>query len=569
MFNAYPRPWVAFALVLLEIATSTLPANAQTPQATPGTAPASTPAKAPVPVAVAVGPDEIVQKITSSRERLNMQINGTRILALDSNIPRAAVENPDILDLRPVSAKQVQIHAKKTGVTTVSLWDENNQIRTVEVVVYGDVRELELVLKTLYPNAAIKLYPTTNSVILAGHIDDPKEGPQVELIAKDYFPKVINALTVGGSQQVLLHVRVMEISRTKLRDLGFDFANVSGNGDFAFSKISGLLRTATSTGVTATGAETFAFGIIDQNNSFFGLLTAMQRDQILRVLAEPTLSTVSGRPAYFQVGGEIPILIPQSLGTVSIEFKKFGTQVDFVPIVLGNGNVRLEVRPRVSELDNTISVTLNGSTIPGFRTREVDTGVELQFGQTFALAGLIQNKEQTEKVGYPYIMDIPYVGAAFSRKTSRVEEVELLIMVRPEPAEGLDCHETPPCGPGMYSTSPPDFHPYWKQEIEHPKQCPSGGCGPGAMPGPGPEAIDPGQVVPGGGVQKGRPAATVANRNSTGSGRVQANPVSAPRSSRNSSYNRHNTKPQQTRPGSKQNSAQPGLIGPTGYDVVN
>lgn len=565
MVTARTRRFLAFELALLIVSAIAPTVNGQQPAlvTAAGPDPIYRPAAGQgIPVAVAA--EDIVQRITQPRERMNLPINGSRILTTDSNIPRAAVENPDILDLRPVSAKQVQIHAKKTGVTTVSLWDENNQIRTVEVIVVGDVRELDTMLRTLYPKAAIKLYPTSSSVILAGHIDDAKEGPQIERIALDFFPKVINALTVGGSQQVLLHVRVMEISRTKLRDLGFDFANISGNGDFAFSKISGLLRTASSTGVTSTGAEHFAFGIIGENNSFFGLLSAMQRDQILRVLAEPTLSTVSGRPAYFQVGGEIPILIPQSLGTVSIEFKRFGTQVDFVPIVLGNGNVRLEVRPRVSELDNTISVTLNGSTIPGFRTREVDTGVELQFGQTFALAGLIQNKEQTEKVGYPYLMDIPYVGAAFSRKTSRTEEVELLILVRPEPVEGLDCHETPPCGPGMHSGPAPDFHFYFKNEIEHPRACPGGNCAPGPMPGPGPEPIGPG--VPSARTNSRQPV-MVAARPTVAQQRTRT--VSVPRKSSRRTNNRHNPQQQQTQAGSKPKTTQPGLIGPSGYDVVN
>lgn len=568
MFNARARHFLAIELALLTVVASALSAHGQQPSLVAPAAPFPPPRAGSTAQAdpVAFSTADIVQRITQPRERINLEINGSRILTTDSNIPRVAVENPDILDLRPISATQVQIHAKKTGVTTVSLWDESNQIRTVEVVVVGDVRELDLQLRTLFPNASIKLYPTTNSVILAGHIDDVKQGPLVERIAMDYFPKVINALTVGGSQQVLLHVRVMEISRTKLRDLGFDFANISGNGDFAFSKISGLLRTASSSTVTATGTETFAFGIIDQNNSFFGLLSAMQRDQILRVLAEPTLATVSGRPAYFQVGGEIPILIPQSLGTVSIEFKRFGTQVDFVPIVLGNGNVRIEVRPRVSELDNTISVTLNGSTIPGFRTREIDTGVELQFGQTFALAGLIQNKEQTEKVGYPYLMDIPYVGAAFSRKTSRTEEVELLILVRPEPVEGLDCHETPPCGPGMYSGGAPDFHFYFKNEIEHPRPCPAGNCAPGPvpMPMPAPEAVPPG--VPSANNQP-RKAVRVASRPKPAP--TEARTVSTVRKSSRRTNNRYNAQQQQTPAESNAKSVQPGLIGPSGYDVVN
>ena len=127
--------------------------------------------------------------------------------------------------------------------------------------------------------------------------------------------------------------------------------------------------------------------------------------------------TTSGRPAYFLSGGEMPIPVPQSLGTISIQFRKFGTQVDFVPIVLGSGRIHLEVRPKISEIDPTVSITLNGSTIPGFRTRECDTGVEMNAGQTMALAGLLQTDVNQQVQGIPYLMDIPYLGLAFRRST--------------------------------------------------------------------------------------------------------------------------------------------------------
>ena len=120
-----------------------------------------------------------------------------------------------------------------------------------------------------------------------------------------------------------------------------------------------------------------AFGLVNGNNAFFGFLEALRREDVLKILSDPTLVAVSGRPAFFNSGGEFPILVPQSLGTVSIEYKKFGTQIDFVPIVLGNGNLRLEVRPRISEIDPTRSITINGTTVPGLRVRETDTGVEM------------------------------------------------------------------------------------------------------------------------------------------------------------------------------------------------
>ena len=545
--------------------------------------------------------EELIFKVKSTQERLTMTINSSRILELARKIPRAQVNNPEILDMKAVSDRQIQVHGKKTGVTEVNLWDENGKIYSINVAVMGDAKELGLLLKTAFPNSAIRLIPTANSVILTGYIDRAEWVPRIERIAEDYYPKVINHMTVGGTQQVLLHVKLMEVSRTRLAELGFDWANISGD-DFAISSISGLLSGATATSVTTTGNETFAFGSVDSGNSFFGVLSALQEKGLVKILAEPTLTTVSGRPAYFQVGGEIPVLIPQSLGTVSVDFRRFGTQVNFVPIVLGNGNVRLEVRPRVSELDETIGVTLAGSTIPGFRTREVETGVELQVGQTLCLAGLIQKKERSSSRGFPVLGDIPYVGAAFRRTRSEWEEVELLVMVRPELAAALDCDEVPPCGPGMFSRLPTDCEMMLKGSIEVPVPCPGGegGCNGGDCNGNGcngngcnngghmnhmnqvpTEATERRIEVPQSEATEARasmpappmPAPTTIQTARRAGPTVQERSGSSRRvnSGRGDSNRYNHSRPQsnRARAGANSPSGQPGLIGPTGYDVLN
>ncbi|MEX0586998.1 MAG: hypothetical protein WD176_10160, partial [Pirellulales bacterium] len=309
-----------------------------------------------------------------------------------------------------------------------------------------------------------------------------------------YYPKVINNLTVGGVQQVQLHVKVMEVSRTKLRQMGFDFANFNGN-DFIISSVSGLISAAGASGgsVTRLGGETVTVGILDGQNSFFGFLDLLRQYDVMKVLAEPTLVTVSGRPAYFEVGGEIPVPIPQSLGTITIEYKRFGTRLDFVPVVLGNGNIRLEVRPEVSELDASQGVVLASTTIPAIRHRRADTGVEMKAGQTLALAGLLQQRTETQNKGLPWLADLPWIGAAFRRVREETNEIELLVLVTPELVDAMDCHEVPPCGPGMHSVSPCDVDLYWRGHLEVPR-C-DGVCG------PGPGAYGPGgsyEGLPGG-----------------------------------------------------------------------
>ncbi|MDX1963189.1 MAG: pilus assembly protein N-terminal domain-containing protein [Pirellulales bacterium] len=422
-------------------------------------------------------PANVVHKIRAASEKLEMTANTSRIVKLDQKIPRAQVNNKDLLDLTPLSPNEVQIFAKKPGVTQVNLWDESNNITTLDVIIYGDARELEQVLAQQYPNSSIRVRPIANSVILTGFVDSQEQVSGIIRIAEDYYPKVIPNITVGGVQQIALHVKVMEVSRTKLRTLGMDWSFSNGS-DFVVSGVSGLISATAAQAGTATAAgDTIRFGFVDGNNSFFAFLQALRQYKLIKVLAEPTLITVSGRPAFFNAGGEFPVLVPQSLGTVSIQYKKYGTQVDFVPIVLGNGTIRLEVRPRISEIDSTRSVTINGTTVPGLRVREVDTGVEMKAGQTLALAGLVQSRVESDSRGIPWLADLPYLGVPFRRNAEEINEVELLILVTPQFVNGVDASEVPPCGPGMSSTSPADCDFYFRGYMEVPN-C--GPCAPGS-----------------------------------------------------------------------------------------
>jgi hypothetical protein len=194
----------------------------------------------------------------------------------------------------------------------------------------------------------------------------------------------------------------------------------------------------------------------------------LQQQNVAKVIAEPKLTTVSGRPASVNVGGEFPILVPQSLGTVSIQYRKFGTQVDFVPIVLGNGVIRLEVRPRVSEIDDSRSIVINGTSVPGLRVREVDTGAEMRAGQTLAIAGLVQFRSQNQKRSILWMGDLPIIGAAFRNMQTQINEIELLILVTPQLVEAMDPCEVPTIGPGLATAEPSDLELVVRGHVEVP-----------------------------------------------------------------------------------------------------
>ncbi len=416
----------------------------------------------------------IVFHVEAPNQQLQMTVNTSRILKLGQKMNQAQVNNPDLLDLALLSPSEIQVTAKAAGVTQVNLWGEDKQIYTIDVIVVGDARELDILLRTQFPTASLRVIPVKDSIMISGYVDKNEQVNLIVLLAEQYYPKVINAITVSGVQQVLLHVKVMEVSRTKLRALGFDFAKLTGN-NMIYSGISGLLQWTTEEGVieyTRGASETFDFLVVDSNSSFFGVLEALREDKLMKILAEPTVVAVNGRPASFVVGGETPVPVPQSLGTISIEYKKFGTQVDFVPIVLGDGRIRLDVKPRVSEIDNSVGLTLNDITVPGFRVREVNTEVELQAGQTLAIAGLIQSRDESVFRGLPWISEVPYLGALFRRVRYQRNEVELLILVTPELVEGMDAHEVPPFGPGMQTASPSDWELFMKGQIEVPNSWP-------------------------------------------------------------------------------------------------
>ncbi len=551
----------------------------------------------------------VVQRISTPNTKVELTVNASRILKMDSPIPRAQVDNPELLAFTVLSENEVQIHAKKAGITTVNLWDEKDNPHTIDVIIVGDVRELAGLLKAQFPTASVNLYPTqASTLILSGYVDRADHVNTIMRIAEDYYPKVINNMIVGGSQQVLLHVKVMEVSRTNLKQLGFDFANFSG-GNFVGSTASGIITKANPVAsvfrsgatLTTSGAETIQFGIVSDPSGFVGFLDALKQENLLKVLAEPNLVTVSGRPASYLVGGEMPYPQPTGFGNISINFKPFGTQIDFVPIVLGNGGVRLEVRPQVSELDPTLSITIAGTSVPGFRERFVDTGVEMKFGQTLAIAGLLQQRVESEKRGVPYLMDLPYVGAVFRRNRQRINEVELLVLVQPELIEAMDPDQVPNCLPGQNSQLPDDCEFYWKGYIETPVQPygphghgpagrygpfgPGGGPRPPMGPGYNQQYPMPEQVIPTPAEEmqpaearvpiRTRSAVVISDRPaaSTKSAPTARRPVYAQRpqssAARGGSYNPSNPASRSNRSAADINSDPPGLIGPIGYDVEN
>jgi pilus assembly protein CpaC len=528
--------------------------------------------------------------VSSNTQKLEMTVNTSRILTLEHSVPRMLVNNTDVIRATPLSPNKVQLSAVKTGATQVNFWDEKERVYTVDIVVLADVGDLQRVLEAEFPEASLQLRPTNTSVIISGYVPQPEMVGAIVRIAEDYYPRVINRLTVGGVQQIMLKVKVMEVSRTKLRRLGVNWTATNGS-NFLSQTVGGVIAAS-----SPTEGSTVTLGLVNNSNSFEAYINALQKHDLIKLLAEPTLVTTSGRPASFNSGGQFPILVPQSLGTVTVQFREFGTRVDFVPLVLGNGAVRLEVRPAISELDQSRGVIANGTAIPAIRERWLDTAVEMRAGQTMALGGLIYQRTEAAKQGIPYLGDLPWVGAGFRTVKEEFNELELLVLVTPEFVDAMDPEEVPACGPGQATESPCDKDLYWKGLIEVPKgygqscegnNCRHGRCGhngrcangqcqngqgengsaQGHVYGPqeGSTVITPYTESIGPGVEQ--PQVAPPQTRTTPS---QHRPATTTGERRTNSHlvqnqsSRRNPRPQV----SNSQSQEPQLIGPVGYDVL-
>ncbi|HEX5104852.1 MAG TPA: pilus assembly protein N-terminal domain-containing protein [Pirellulaceae bacterium] len=504
-------------------------------------------------------------QVRGAAERLEMTVNSSRVVEFPFDVPRMLVNNPDLVRVIPISPRSIQLSAVRAGVTQLNVWDVEGNVTSIDLQILGDVQELDGTLKTLFPEASLRLRQLNSSLYISGFVPKAEMVNSIVRVAQDYFPQVINDMTVGGVHKVLLHVKVMEVSRTKLRSLGFDWAHISSGG-FITQNVSGLLQ---SPGTLLGPGATVRFGIIGDGGQFYGFLEALRQYDLAKLMAEPTLTTLSGRPASFNVGGEVPIPIQQALGVTTVQYREFGTRIDFVPVVLGNGLVRLEVRPSVTEVDPSLRDQVTG--IPGFRTRTADTAVEMKAGQTLAIAGLVYDRIEATNRGLPWLADMPWAGAAFRRVSERKNEVELLIFVTPEFCDAMDPGEVPPCGPGELTTSPTDCELYFRGYMEVPK---GGGPGHGGYDGPMYEELPPGQAIPqappppvpapSSAQRKPAPVikSTAANSRrptaatrTVGTGSATASPQNG--------YSSYQKSGQSQKPST---AAQPTLIGPLGYD---
>lgn len=412
---------------------------------------------------------------------LQVPLNKSQVVSADRPIAKAMIGNEEVADILPITDRSIYVLGKKMGTTSLTLYDSAGRVLSVlDIAVGPDVESLEAQLRDLVPDEEISARISNESIVLTGLVNDAGAVDRAMQIAKTYAgDNVVNLMSVGSSQQVMLEVRFAEVNRTAGREIGVNGFGVSRGG--SFSAITGrgssfvpgtpgtIDTTIDSSGnVTTeiTGATepflgtpgiTGMFGILRKSFSIGGLsidamLNALEERGLSKTLAQPTLIALSGDRASFLAGGEFPVPVAQSgasgggLGSnntaaITVEFKPFGVSLGFTPTVLGDKTINLIVEPEVSEIDPSASLTLNGITIPGLRTRRASTTLELRDGESFAIAGLLQRDFKTNIQQVPLLGSIPILGALFRSTQFQKGETELLIVVTPHLVAPLQAHQ--------------------------------------------------------------------------------------------------------------------------------
>lgn len=414
----------------------------------------------------AAGVSGDVVPVVGPRSTLEVAERFSKVLEFKSPIARVDGFDPAVLAVTPLSQTQLRLQALDQGVTTIVFTDAEGHTYSVEVFVVGDARLLQSVLKRHFPSTAVTATKVRDSVLLRGWVSEPQQIPQIVEIAELYFPRVLNQMSVGGPQEVQLRVQVMEVQRSLFRRFGFNFAAVGRNA--AVTSTPGPITPLSTLTLPFGGPPavelasselantSMALGIATDDFVFQGLLQALKEEGLLKIQAEPVLVTRSGEAARLINGGEFPIPVPQSLGTVTIEWREFGVTLESLPIVLGPTTLKQQIKAEVSERDFTTAVTLNGTTVPGLTKRTVETQAVMEFGQTLVIGGLIATRHTAETDKIPFLGELPGVGAAFRRVRYDTAETELLVLITPEYVTALSPDQVPHGGPGRGTTIPVD-----------------------------------------------------------------------------------------------------------------
>lgn len=364
-----------------------------------------------------------------------LETGAGRIVALNAPATNVFVADPKVAEVRPASSTSLFVFGVGPGRTTVAVMDQDGQsVAQYEITVRPSMfnaAEAQAAAARLLPGSSIRVTPQARGLLLTGSVESAAESARVLSIMRGYVPEgqvIENQLAIRSAVQVTLKVRLVEMNRNVSRALGIDWQAMGSIGRFG-------ITAATANGLGLGGA---AAGLLRAGTSDFNaILQALASDNLARILAEPNLTVMSGQTASFLAGGEFPIPVNQRDNVVTVEFKKFGVSLAFVPTVLSEGRINLHVSPEVSQITDTGTVRLSDSksslslSVPGLTVRRAETTVELGSGQSFAIAGLLQDNVLQNSSGLPLLGDLPIIGSLFRSSSFQRQETELVMLVTP------------------------------------------------------------------------------------------------------------------------------------------
>ncbi|HMO86275.1 MAG TPA: type II and III secretion system protein family protein, partial [Lacipirellulaceae bacterium] len=381
---------------------------------------------------------------TTGRD-LNIEINRGALIRLQAAADTVFVANPDIADIQVKSPRMIYIYGKKAGETVLYAVDGDDEIlMNTRVNVTHNLAASRTALRSAAPTSGLDIATVGDALVISGDVPPAVQAENVRRLAARFAPgegAVVNNMRVTAPNQINLRVRIAEVAREDLKQFGINWDAALNVGGFAFGLFTG--NPVVLGAFIPGGAHNISRRANDFNNLFAGrqgnrfdvngLIDALANENLITVLAEPNLTAMSGETANFLAGGEFPIPVAQSGNNsgITIEFKKFGVGLAFTPTVLDDGRINLRVRPEVSQLSSVGQIVSNGISIPALTTRRAETTVELGSGQSFAIAGLLQNNSTQDVNKVPFLGDVPILGALFKSDRYRRNETELVIVVTP------------------------------------------------------------------------------------------------------------------------------------------
>lgn len=381
--------------------------------------------------------------LAPSEGSLSIEVNKGTLIRLDRPAAEVFIANPDIADVQVKSNRVIYIFGQAQGETSFYALDKDDQtIFSSNIAVTRNLSALRNAYDRLLPGAPIKANMMGQLVVIEGNVGSPAEAAMAEQLARTVLStdKVMNSVNVLQPTQVNLRVRIAEVSRTVLKQLGVNWEGFYTGSNIGFGIANGRdVSNIIADPVTQLPIE--VFNRPDVGNSLFGeiftggldlnyAIDALDQEGFIKVLAEPNLTALTGQSANFLAGGEFPIPIPSRDG-LGIEYREFGVKLDFTPTVMSTGRISMHVRPEVSDLSTAGAIRVEGISVPSISTRRAETTVELGSGQSFAIAGLIENNVVQDANKFPGLGDIPIIGALFRSEEFRREETELLIVITP------------------------------------------------------------------------------------------------------------------------------------------